>query len=316
MLNDDKVKEVHIKHLNTFDAAGMDMVRETYFNEAKSKKLPTEKEQLEYLSENEIWTTSDETELINLERYLVNLRVSRSKLFIRQEREQITNQIAQTEEDIKRKQMERMDHLGITSDSFASKKANEYYIFCSVFKDNEFKEKKFTEAEFDDLSSTDVAEIVESYNSKMRKFHSKNLKRIALSGFFLNFYHLCDDNPLTFFGKAATQLTFYQAELFGHGRYFKHILQNSKNRPPDDIMDDPDKIIEWYEASTSAQAAMEKASTSADKMGGSSIVGASRKDMEELGTASEDTEAINLAAEAAKKGGQLSMADLLKLHGA
>jgi len=150
----------------------------------------------------------------------------------------------------------------------------------------------------------------------MQKFNSKNLKRIALSGFFLNFYHLCDDNPFTFFGQAATRLTFYQAELFGHGRYFKHILQNSKNKPPDDIMNEPDKIIEWYESSTSAQAAMDKATTSADKMGGSSIVGASRKEMEHLGAASEETEAVDLAKEAAKKGGQLSMADLLKLHGA
>ena len=81
-------------------------------------------------------------------------------------------------------------------------------------------------------------------------------------------------------------------------------------------MDDPDKIIEWYEASTSAQAAMDKATTSADKMGGSSIVGASKKEMEHLGAATEETESINLAAEAAKKGGQLNMADLLKLHGA
>jgi precorrin-4 methylase len=108
-------------------------------------------------------------------------------------------------------------------------------------------------------------------------------------------------------------LTFYQAELFTHGRYFKNILQNSKNTPPDDIMNDPDKIIEWYEASTNAQEAMNKINK--DSSGGSSIVGASREEMQKLGAIDDSERGIDLAAEAAKKGGELTMDDLIKLHG-
>ena len=50
-------------------------------------------------------------------------------------------------------------------------------------------------------------------------------------------------------------------------------------------------------------------------MGGSSIVGASREEMNKLGAIDDGEKFIDLAAEAAKKGGSLSMEDMIKLHG-
>ena len=311
---DNKYKEAFIKHLDTVDAADMDVIKDTHYKDAKEKGLPTEKERLEYLDEQKEWTTQEENELLGLQSYVRQLEVNKSKLFLERERNSIINQIKEIEGDIAIKGAKRMEFIGITSDSFSSKKANEHYIFQSLFKDRECSESLLSEEEFDELSSKDIYYLVDIYNTHMKRCNAINLKRIALSGFFLNFFYLCEDNPFTFFGKPAVALTFYQAELFGHAKFFKHILQDSKNKPPHDIMDNPDAIIDWYESSKAADAAFDKVKDSGN-VGGSSIVGASKKEMTKLGAIDDGDRFIDLAAEAAKKGGSLSMEDMIKLHG-
>ena len=59
---------------------------------------------------------------------------------------------------------------------------------------------------------------------------------------------------------------------------------------------------------------MEKTGGS-DKTGGSSLVGASKEELQSLGASDQNEEFVNLAKEAHKKGGELSMQDLMKLHG-
>ena len=313
-VKDSKYGKAFIKHLDTVDAADMDMIRENHYREAKKKGLPTEKERLEYLDEQKEWTSQEENELEGLKSYVKQLEVNKSKLFLERERNSIINQIKEIEIDIRGKSARRMEFIGITSDSFSSKKANEHYIFQSLYKNSKCSESLLSKEEFDELTSKDIYSLVEIYNAHMQPCNATNLKRIALSGFFLNFFYLCEDNPFTFFGKPAVALTFYQAELFGHAKFFKHILQDSKNKPPHDIMDDPDAIIDWYESSKAADAAFDKVKDSGN-VGGSSIVGAYKKEMTKLGAIDEGDRFIDLAAEAAKKGGSLSMEDMIKLHG-
>ena len=59
-------------------------------------------------------------------------------------------------------------------------------------------------------------------------------------------------------------------------------MTNSKNKPPEDIKGDPDKLVEWFEQTQNAQSAMEKTG-GGDKAGGSSLVGASKDELSRLG---------------------------------
>ena len=139
------------------------------------------------------------------------------------------------------------------------------------------------------------------------------MKRIALSNFFLNNYHLCKDNPFIFFGKPIVDLTYHQADLFAYGRYYKHILSEMKSPPSAEVMQDPDKLLELYEIEQ----------TQKDRDGGkemtgtaSTVVGATKEDLDALGMTKEaDPGAIDLNEEMRKKGGDLSMEELIKLHG-
>jgi hypothetical protein len=308
-----KDSEFYIKHLSHYDATDLDYEREKQIRKAAEAGLETETSKLKELEEADLWSRKQESQGTELESYLINLKTTRSKLFLAEERNRITLQIEGVEKEISDLETERKNLLGLTQESFADKKINELYIFSSIFKEQERKTPLFEKEEEEEMDLQELYELIRAYNGKLADFNGENLKRMALSGFFLNLFYLCKDNPFTFYGKPAMDLTFYQAELFTHGRYFKNILQNSKTKPPEDIMGDPDKIIEWYESSTNAQEAMSKINK--DSAGGSSIVGASREEMKKLGAIDDTEQGIDLAAEAAKKGGELTMDDLIKLHG-
>lgn len=86
-----------------------------------------------------------------------------------------------------------------------------------------------------------------------------------------------------------------------------------KNKPHPDVMDDPDKLIELYNVGKSA----DKIKESMENADASTVVGATNEDLERMGLKAptdEPQQGISLAAEAAKKGGKLSMEDLMKLH--
>ena len=104
-----------------------------------------------------------------------------------------------------------------------------------------------------------------------------------------------------------------QGELFSYGKYFKHILSEMKNKPHPDVMDDPDKLIELYNVGQNA----DKIKQSMENADASTVVGATSEDLERMGLkapSDEPQQGISLAEEAAKKGGKLSMEDLMNLH--
>ena len=306
-------KEFYIKHLSHYSATDLDYEKNKHMKKAEASGLEAEKDKLEELEKSGTWTKKHEAGVVELNSYLSTLRLTRSKLFLKDDRDRISQQIEGVEQEIVDAENKKREAMGMTQESFADKKINELYIFSSTFKDSKAEAQLFSEEEAEEMELNRLYDLISVYNKRLADFNALNLKRVALSGFFLNLFYLCKDDPFIFFGKPAINLTFYQAELFTHGRYFKNILSNSKNKAPDDIMNDPDKVIEWYESSQNAQEAMQKVNK--DSSGGSSIVGASRGEMEKLGAIDDNEQGIDLMKEASKKGGELNMEDLIKLHG-
>ena len=60
----------HLKHLSVFDQVDIEQVRTSYYNNAKERGLPTEKEALSRLKEEELWRPSDETKIIEQEKFV------------------------------------------------------------------------------------------------------------------------------------------------------------------------------------------------------------------------------------------------------
>lgn len=310
--NDDK-EYFYIKHFKLEDLNDVNKKKIQIENKARKLGLLSEEEQLKNLIEKDNWSEDKESEILKLKSFIKDLKYTKSKLITTRDIENVNSQIKENQDKLNKISKEREEVLGTTLESYSNKKITEYYIFLSLFKDDKLKEKFFTKDQFDELEYKDLFEYYLKYNHGLSGLIEKNIKKIALSSFFLNGFYLCEDSPLIFFGKPVVELTFSQVELFAYGKYFKNILTNSTTKPPDNIADDPEALVDWYEGSKNANKNINKNNSNKEILG-SSIVGASKKDLKKLGI--DKPGGIDLVKEAEKKGGSLSFQDLIKLHNA
>jgi len=304
---------LYVKHVNTFDSADLDLERAGYERRAREMGVQTKEEFAKILEEQGSWTEKNEADIAQNKRLLKNLHKTKSKLFLKSQIDQVKKQIKIVEEKLLELEFTKKSLFINTVEGFADKKINQQYIRLSTYKDEFLEEAKFTLEEFDEIENDDLLELIGTYNAVTSKFQGDNMKLASLSPIFLNFFYLCDDNAVNFYGKPVVELSFYQAELFSYGVNFKNILSDAKNKPPDNIAEDPEKLIEWAEANKNAEGHLPGDSESEDGAA-TSLVGATKEDLEHLGIDTK-TEGISLQKAAEKSGGSLNMQDLMKLHG-
>jgi len=311
-----------IKHLTPFDSAKIDQVTLNARRKAESMGLNSEKQQLDFLEKEKLWTSKDEADFVELRGYIRTLEISKNKLLIQDQIDALEAQIKDAEKNFVDKFKTRSELVGFTSEAYSSKKTNEFYVYRSLYKDSDFKNPYYSEEEFDVLNQSELEKLVSAYNVVTAQFVDESLKRIALSGFFLNFFYVSNDNPYYFFGKPIVNLTFYQLSLFSHGVRYKNMLQNAKHKPPEELFDDPDKLTEFFERGEEAMKAMEELDNKAknplggkEKGGGATtLVGATKEQLKDLGLGEDQGEYVSLSKEASKKGGKLDIYDLMKIH--
>lgn len=300
---------IFLKHFTHFDSALVEERQEEISERAQKEGLPTEKERLEILEKEGFWTKENEIAIRDTKLYLEGMENTRKLLFKENDLKHIAAKIKEAQDKIKELQTQKAELVGLTCETFAAKKLNEYYIYISLYKNKDFSIPAFSLDEFDDFSYKELADLIGLYNKKTEEFNDKNLKKIAIAPFFLGIFNLSEQNAYHFFGKPLIYLTYFQTELFSLGRYFKGLLSQAQTTPPSDVMEDPDKLIEWCDGSKRANEILDKG----QEGGAQSIVGMSAAKMKELGL-NQGGEIINLAAEAKKKGGTLNMDDFIAIH--
>lgn len=304
--------KIKIKHFNNFDSAELDIKNQLFYNKAVKEGLPTRKERIDHLLEEDIWTEEKSKKILQLKSFIAGLRSSKSKVFLKAHIDQINNDLKKNQSELSALTLEKEELIGFTANSYAARRINEHYMNNALLKES--GEKLFSPEEFEELEEQHLMELIAAYNKSTEKFNSTSLKKLSLSGLFTNLFYLCENNAYSFFGKPLVQLTFYQVELFGYGRYYKSLLENSESKPPDDIAKDPDKMVEWFDSTKSAKEVLDKSKNAGAEGSATSLVGATKEDLKRLGLDS-PTETINMAKKAAEKGGKLTMDDMMKLHG-
>jgi hypothetical protein len=166
-----------------------------------------------------------------------------------------------------------------------------------------------SEEEFSELNEIDLIDYINCYREFIDTFKINNLKKIAVSPFFMNSFFLCEDDPFIFFGKPLVNLTQYQIELFGVARNYKYYLTKSGENPPNNIKN-LDELVNWYENRQAINNLKEK---NKDKLG-QSYIGATKEELMAMTSDSKD-EVVDLTKEAQKAGGDLSFEEILKIHG-
>lgn len=309
-------KIYYVKHMSPKDAGIIEMKENFYFNKAKSQNIPTNEERIEQLIKENSYDPKSDKQILDLKLSIANMKKTRSKLYLTRDLNNLDKQITESSDELKALEEKRESLLDTTCEKYTAKRMNEFYIYYSVYDDELCEKHSFQLEEFEELDQLELIEFVNKYYEITFKFNHQNLKRIGVSGFFLNYFYLSDDNPYFFYGKPVSLLSFYQIELFGYARYFKDLMSKSTVKHPDEYNEDVDKIIDWYESSSNMEKLQEENNKKAGKeaaVQAVSVMGATKEDLKKL--KKDNTGAVSLEEAAKKKGGSLSFEDLIKLHG-
>lgn len=305
--------DIYIKHITVHESFLNDEVYDDFYHRAVLNKIPTNEEQLKFIKSTGTWSDAKDENIKDKKLFIDNLKITRSKLAIlKSQQEQIDQQIRNAESELRNLEISKIENMGLTAEIFAGRKANEFNILNSFYKNITDNIKYFTNTTLDDLDDSEFSVFLDIYNRNNEKFEQLNIKRVALAPYFLNFFYLCDNDPVKFYGKPAINLTFYQADLFSNGCYFKNILSEMKDKLSNDILDNPDELISMYETNKNVQDRLANTSNGKE-MTAKGIMGAKKEDYIRMGM--EDQLGPNLSELAAKKGGKLDIYDIIKAHG-
>ena len=131
--------DFYVKHLDIFDSEEIDEKAEEYKNHAIKQGLPSTKEKLEQLKQDESWTDEEDRKISDLEKMITNLQITKSKTLLKAQIDQVKQQIQDTEKELQTLKLEKANLIGYTSDVYANKKINEYYVLTTSYKDKKFK---------------------------------------------------------------------------------------------------------------------------------------------------------------------------------
>jgi len=308
-------KLFYFKHPSLAEYFSIHSNYEFLLEEARKRGLYSEKEQLEDAILEGWWSSDKESEVNILRKTINNLIKTKNKLILPSQKDQIQLQIKKNEAILATFLKERKDLIRYTAEDYANQKFLDETIITLTYKNKELTEKAFDNEDYYYLPIEDVDKIREAYNNTSIIFSFKELKLIAASGFFQNLIYLNDD-ALGFWGKPASTCTKYQIDLLVYGKMYKNLIKNyAENGKPinDEILEDPEKFIEWIENQSNTPNLKSKKQKSGKNVV-SSYVGATKDDLNSLGVKTEKIRGKSLLELAAEKGGVLDKDDYLNLR--
>ena len=165
-----KNNRVFIKHKNVSDVVDYEIIYDNYFDRARERGLPSESEVIEELEMAEVWTKEDEEFTKTQTHFIEGLKISKGQLFVESAKESIGRQLKEAEYDLNIHLAKRANLIANSAETYASNRANDYYVLRSFFKDKETKELLYTEEEFEYLNGSTLSEVMNQYNLFHNKF--------------------------------------------------------------------------------------------------------------------------------------------------
>lgn len=311
-------KSVYVKHLKERDIGNIEERKIRLKEEAKRNGLLDEKQKIELLIEQELWTKVKEDDIEKIRKEVLHLKESKKKLVLGHQIKQFNKKIDRQQKLFLDLHRERSENLGFVAETYSDKKINEEIVRDTFFKGEDLKEAFFSEEEFQELSNAELDAYTVLYSAVNSQFSENILKKISVCPFFVNSFFICENNPNLFFGKPVVELTNYQIDIFSYGRYFKQIMSECKN-PTHDLYEEPQKLIEYYEAAYKAKQAKENkkglGSGKQSEYMGSTMFGATEEELRSMSAGDDESSSmVNFSQEAEKTGGDMGINEFLKLH--
>ncbi len=265
---------VYIKHFGLFDQVDLDDCGKTAFERAKSKGVLTLEDTLARLNRRKEWVNSDEIDLAQKKSFLNQLEKTLEKLDLIADRDAMKVTIQDAKMAYLDKYLTKENLIGMTCEKYSNTRVSNYWIFKSFYKDSGLNVPLFSEVDFDNTEDDIIQELIKCYNQAVTLISTDNMKKISLCYFFQNSFYLAE-SVYEYWGKRTIDLTLHQSELSYLARYYKNLLQNNPNIP-DEIRQDPVKLVEFIDGKNSMKEAM-------SGEGSYSRAGATKEDYERMG---------------------------------
>lgn len=302
--------EVYIQHLTTHDQVDLEEIQDKYYADAEFRGVPTEKDMLGFLRESGDWSDEDDEEIKKLEEFIEILQSQKSHLLLKSKIDRQNELIDIERAKLDEKLYEKQQLLGTTCEKYSTERVNDFYIIKSFYYDPEFKKPVFNEESYGELDSKQLKSVINSYNQAFNMYSEENIKKLVLEDFYFVYFPFAEDS-MRFFGLPVCALTYNQIKLIVFTRVFKSIFETNDNIP-ESIKKDPDALIDY---ASSAEKAKQKMQEIEDKDGATTLFGATQEDIDQIKQQTGVGKSVSLRDEAIKKGGKLSMDDLMKLSG-
>ena len=273
--------------------------------------MPTHDETLERLLEEGEWSDKQENRIKQQEDFIQQLKNNKKVQYLKKEIQRINKDIQEGTEKLNKLKNERAALFSRTAESYAEERVNDFYILKCLYKDEKLQSIAYSEQEFDDIDSEDLFQIIKEYNNVYSNINDESIQYIVLQDFY-NLFMPFAEHAHEFCGKPICDLSYNQLKLLIYSRYFRNIFNNN-DKMPEHIKKDPDKIIDYVNANENARKLIDKKDEKENSA--QTLVGASEEDMEYIGFKAKGEKTTSLAEEAKKKGGSLSMEDMIKLFG-
>ncbi len=268
---------IYLKHLCHFDQVDIDLYYEEALARAKERGIPTEAANVKWLEEQGLWVRKDESALTMQKSYVENLEKTKNKMFLKVQIDDMQRQINSGREELYKMMVRKVGLIGLTCEQVAEQKIQLYYVYLSAFRDAKMTERVFSMDQINQLDEDESNALMDLYISSSRRFGHDALRKIAVSGYFTNYFYVCGENIASFFNRPIAELSMHQINLLSYALYYKRIL--STNNVPDEMRDNPDKLEEYVMKTANFKEATAKAGQTGNRVG---LVGATQADFDAL----------------------------------
>ena len=303
----------YIKHLSAIDQVDIDEIRSRYHKKAIERGIPPQSEILEQLDRDGDWTKEDEEKIKRQEIFIETANKNKTELVLKSQIDKQNESIKEARKIINDLLLKKQSLLGANAEDYADKRSNDYYIIKSFYSDKELKKPLFpTEQDFNELYSSEVSQFIKVYNDTFKMFEELKIQEMILQDFYYIYFPFSDDT-VGFFGNPVCHLTYNQLKLIVYTKIFKNIFENNSHIP-EKIKKDPEALLDYGNISSEAKEKMkQKLEGGGDA---STLFGATSEDYEYAGLENpSDSPGVSLQKAAERKGGALSMEDLMELSG-
>jgi len=239
---------LHFRHFTELDHTQILKNRLVVYRKYIAEGLPSEKERLKTIIENEEWSQDQEDRITSLRLTISDNEKNISKI-IPQQQGMIKKIIDKDKNELIMLLANRAKHMGSTADELSFNDTNHFTFLLGVYNDVECKNPRFKSIqEIEDTDPEELTKIQNLWNNAMSSFSEENVRELSAMNFFLNSFSYAKDSIYTFLQKPIVYLTTYQVLLFSLGQRNISILSQAEGTPPEMIGDvKPKDVLTWYD---------------------------------------------------------------------